>query len=60
VHARHPQLFKLFALVALLEGTSKFCFLVHYGLYANDGIGLASLASLGEGAPVLPPVRAHA
>lgn len=42
------RLFKLFALVALLEGTSKFCYLVHYGLYSNDGIGMSSLASMGE------------
>ena len=47
------QLFKLFALVALLEGTSKFCYLIHYGLYSNDGIGMSSLASMGEGTHML-------
>jgi hypothetical protein len=45
------QLFKVFALVALVEGTSNFCYLVHYGLYANDGMGVPSLTGFAEGAP---------
>ena len=54
IHTRlFTQLFKLFALVALLEGTSKFCYLIHYGLYSNDGIGMSSLASMGEGTHML-------
>lgn len=43
----HP-LVRLFSIILFLELISVFFYLLHYGIYANDGIGISILARVAE------------